>query len=83
MLINRRLDFSDTFPAGFKITIWTASHVEQRQDQLMMKIFFQVSGTMDEEVGLLENNPTVKTQVSELLNDGFSDFELSFGKLFY
>ena len=56
---------------------------KQRQDQLMMKIFFQVSGTMDEEVGLLENNPTVKTQVSELLNERFSDFELSFGKLFY
>ena len=38
---------------------------------------------MDEEVGLLENNPAVKTQVSEFLIERFSDFELSFGKLFY
>ena len=45
--------------------------------------FFRCQETMDEEVGLLENNPTVKTQVSELLNERFSDFELSFGKLFY
>ena len=36
---------------------------------------------MDEEVGLLENNPAVKTPVSELLNERFSEFELSFGKL--